>query len=627
MSRLLVIPTLALALMSGCGGCRDRSHSPPLDYDYLATGDAEARGEVGEVVIEATASTGDASFYRAGVTIYRWESLWGHDTMRDAKARFLSRTSPGAGLIEFTWPAQDGLTAPTAAAWGSWLDQHYATITSELLAADGAVLLQISGPPKWASSRPDQDTGVLNGDGPRIWARTSPDAGDGTYPAWSSGFAHIASWLLERYPDEVAQGRIIIAYAMEFDNHELYADMREYAPAYNAAARAVRGVSREIVVAGGGRLDAHAIKYQPEEHSSTAPVLATWLEDCAELECPLDLVVGHNFSLLPTPWVSNDSVARSAHADIAAPIRELLDEHGYEDVGVMLTDHTSWEFKDLTERHAWLSSEHDTHYRAAHLGASLVAMRREGFSGHTIGTLFEQAGQGDDFVGDWGLFTTTGIAKPSFHAAAMASQLAAGELVDVNEPTSTHPFIRIDAARTSDKLLVYITRFVPDTQFGFLLVEAFAARYLRMFQSPDVLLAALRATQNDAAEKLLAVLDSRDLSSLDNPPAELIELFDDYFALVDLARSAHDRVAIEIDVSAHSIAGAPLLSRVDATTSNSFYHCVQAGADCSNPVGINDGPTNLITIEVPSDTFDASTRRVRLEMGRYQVDLLEFELD
>ena len=160
-----------------------------------------------------------------------------------------------------------------------------------------------------------------------------------------------------------------------------------------------------------------------------------------------------------------------------------------------------------------------------------------------------------------------------------------------------------------------------------MLVEAFAARYLRMFHSPDVLLAALRATQDDAAEKLLAVLDSRDLSSLDNPPAELIELFDDYFALVDLARSAHDRVAIEIDVSAHSIAGAPLLSRVDATTSNSFYHCVQAGADCSNPVGINDGPANLIAIEVPSDTFDASTRRVRLEMGKYQVDLLEFELD
>lgn len=613
---------LCLALCLLCWACQASHTDSTTAPDVMQEPDGEAPG----VTVRGQVAQGSSAFYAAGVTVYRWESLWDHPLLSHAHDLYLERTQPGLFLVEFTWPQQEALEPPDAQTWDQWMQERYGALFTEILAAQGGLFLHIAGPPRWASSAPTANQSVLPFGGPAVWSRSPPEPADGSYPAWSEGMAAMARWIAREHPEALAQGRVVVGYGVELDNHEYYGDLRSYAPAYHAAATALRQNAPGLLVAGGGRLDAFAPKAEPQEHRLDRPALEVWLEGCQALGCPVDLVFGHNFTLLPTPWATGDQAPRDAYGDVQRSVQVLLERYGYGEAGLVLTDHTSWELHDRADVHPWLSSEHDTQYRAAHLASSLISMRRQGFAAHTIGTLFEQAGQEGDFVGDWGLFTTHGIAKPSFYAAALASALTYGELLDTAPDHQRHPFVRAEAARGLGLVAVLVVRFVPDTQERRMLLGAFGQRFLANGHSPQELIEALGGDGSDAQQRLLEILASGSTEGLQQPSEALEELFQSYFALQAQAQQAPELSPVTVALEGLDFEGEPLLYRVSATQANTYHHCVELAQDCSDPDAINRQAVALDPVALHPGAFDPATGRVTLEQERQQVDMLIFTL-
>ncbi|MEM1033182.1 MAG: hypothetical protein AAGN82_22750 [Myxococcota bacterium] len=609
------IPTLALVLLgaSGCGS------SSPAD-------DAPRPAMNATVMVAAAGNTAGVTsspwLYSGGVTAYRWQGPWVSQPALAApfRERFFEAVTPGIVLVDATWPDQEALTAPTPERFVEEMDRLYGLLADEVLGGGGTLALLVVGPPRWASSAPDDERPVSSANQAAVWSRSPPDS-TGDYALWRAGAAGITQWFIERHPEASADGRLILLYGAELENHEFYGAIEAYAPAYDAFGRGVRAISAEPRLGGGGRLDAFATKTEPI--ATDRPVLVDFAAGCASLGCPIDLVFGHNFTLDPTSWeVEGDEAgASSAYADVALSVRKVLSDHGLDDVELMLTDGTTWELNTpgvgATTPHPWLSAEHDTEYRAAHTAAALIAMRRSGYRGHTLGTLFEQADGGGDFSGDWGLFTTSGIIKPTFHALAAMGALQ-GASLEVAVARDEAPFVVADATRAKGETRVVLSRFVPDTTANpRLLLGAFATRLLRLRGAVD-----LCADEGLCSEAdLLAVLVDRKVDGY--PFTEPFRrILDGWWAHFDRAATAPRIRSVSLAVGGLVNDRVTVLrSEVSARRANAYTVCIRNGQACDDPWAVNDGAAALVT-EASDIAAADGTIRLDVELEPHHVVLL-----
>ncbi len=431
-------------------------------------------GGVVDVELGFSADAG-LGVFGASATVFHWSTAWNEASVQPLARPMIDRylaTRLGTVLLEHAWPAADATTPPDSPTQAAFYQALYGRVLDDVLGHDGTVLLQLAGPPRWASSSNQTDPIVPGQNNRPIWSVAPPSAADG-YATWKSAVAGLTRWVQHTHPVELQNGRVLLAYAAELNNEEFFGDLALYAPAWEAFAEAVRGVEAGARVGGGGKLDGVTPKSKPVANQTREPVLATWLAGCRALSCRIDFVVGHNFTMNPIRWSDAPGEPKDDFAALVEELERVMSPYGYSHLPLFLTDWTSWEFKDQT-RHPWLSSEHDTEYRAAHLAASLGAMANAGYSGQTQGALFETVTSiTDEFSGDWGLFSKRGITKASFHATALASRLS-GTPFSV---TTGDRFISGAGAASGPTKRVLLTRFVPDTEHGAkLLVASLGAR-------------------------------------------------------------------------------------------------------------------------------------------------------
>lgn len=577
--RRLLLPSCLLWL--SCTAARPTGAAPDAGVEPPVADDG------GISRLEPGAGATDAGVLLGlSATIFHWNTAWNADAAQPLARPMIDRTLAqhvGVFLLEHEWPQAE---ADTEAAY----DAQYAKVSAELLGAGGVVLLQVAGPPRWASSS-TSTAPIIPGQNDRpVWTVSPPDPG-GDFLAWRTAAARLAAWWLAHAPDAVAQGRVWLFYGAELDNEEFYGPLTAYAPAWEAFSRGVRSVAPHFRVGGGGRLDAFVGKSAPAAFASTEPVLTTWVHGCMALGCRVDFIAGHRFSLNPVPWDDGVTGPHDDFASLRATIDALVEAEGGLAPPLVLTDWTTWEFRDST-RHPWLSSEHDTAYRAAHLTASLAAMQRAGFGAQTAGALFETVSSiSDDWSGDWGLFSRRGITKASFNAAALASALdGAVTMLD-----GADPFLSGLTSTSGGQTQVLVTRFVPDTQHGGrMIVGSLALRLLEAgFTEPSLAAAGCSVTQ---LQQLAASLDRSACAGATGPLARLL---DAWFARVAEVRAAPTTRAVRVRVPWSAPTVTAHVRRVDETRANAGPRCLAAPADCADVDAVNEGFAT--THEAPLD--------------------------
>ncbi len=553
---------------------------------------------------------------RTSVTAFHWQTAWNQPAAQPITRPMIDRTLQtrlGIVLLEHEWANEAGVDEPSEPQANALYEARYATVLADVLDHGGTVLFQVVGPPRWASSS-SSTAPIVPGQNERaIWSVAPPSATN-DYARWRSATRGFVRWLMGKRPTELAAGRLLFVYGAELNNEEFFGDLRLYAPAWNAFAEAVRSVSSAAPVGGGGRLDGVSPKTKPTAYASAEPVMHTWLAGCRALGCRIDFVYGHNFTMSPVAWATDGGLPRDDFSALMAELQAVSAPHGYANLPIILTDWTSWEFKDLT-RHPWLSSEHDTEYRAAHLTASLTAMQRAGFRGQTLGALFETVSSiTDEFSGDWGLFSRRGITKPSFHAASLASRLADGRSFETH---SSDPFVSALASDETGTARVLLTRFVPDTTHGaHLLLESLASRLVAEGYD-DAKLTALGCPLA-SLQQLARTLD-RSQCATARPP--LSTTLDAWFDLLNTSRNEPVRRTVRVRIPWSGSSVTATLSTIDATHANASAGCLANPQQCTDVQAVNAG-AGALPEERASAKGDAGFVDLELSLGRRHVTLV-----
>lgn len=572
---------------------------------------------VNSVVVELPelADAGPGGDYRTGASAYHYVSAWAVSAAEPLRRQYLEQAHPGVVVLALSWPSADALAMPPLVDFEAQLEQRLAPATADVLHAGGDVFVHLESLPRWASSRPNDTQRSLGGSGPPFWSCTTPRESSGDFPDWSEGVERLTRWLARRWPAELAAGRLSLGYGVELDNNELCAPLTQYAPALNAAARAAKRGAPAIRVYGGGRLDRAPAKTSPAEYQTASSALESWLADCQALHCPLDGLFGHNTTLLPNAWGD----AGSAYDDVAISVRDAAAQAGFPEVKVLLTDWTTWELKDLAARQAWLSSEHDTEYKAAHYAASMISMKRAGIDFNAVGTLFEHANVAGEFVGDWGLFTNAGITKPVFQAAALVSKLSGGTAVRV---PLDDPELFVVATREGSRLRLLVARFVPDTTRGNLLLAGLSDRLVRLGYTPARLAAELATTEAQAPTRLLELVTRRSFETDQQVSAPLREQLRQWAAFADSAKNSPSERSLELRLPAGLEVKVLRHESVSSERGNAYTRCVRQHLDCTDALATSSAVTQDRLIS--SDQGAPSVPK--LVLGRAQVDFVELEV-
>lgn len=585
-----------------------------------------ARGQGPQIVVSAdTPIEGGTEAYGSGVTAYHWAAAWDALPLSAPhRAAFFARTGPGVVLLDHRWPAQDALTAPDAAQFAQECAAIYGGAMAELVDQGRTLLLEVSGPPRWTSSLADNSDAVQPGVNNRpIWGVAPPLSADG-YGQWAMAFTRLGECLRDLAPQALAEGRLWVSYLSEPNYETFYGPVSAIAPSYGAAALALKAVDERFRVGGITPSQPWSAKESPAAFANDAPLLPTWLQGCRQEGFPIDFITTHMFTASPVAWGSGGS----PFDDAANAMRGWLADSGYDQTDIVVTDWTTWELNDFNNgripNHPWLSSEHDTEYRAAHLAAGQVAMQRSGFSAHTLGTLFEQAGVPGEFIGDWGLVTNAGVAKPSLNALSLTASLAGSvrhEVVVTAEGDVDDSFTFVEAGSQDGTLAVLVARFVPDTSEGkkhhFMLAQALGYRLTARGQSAASLCRQGLCSAS-AFEEMLAARSTASLPDLDD---DVRTLFHEWFALDEAAVKAPLRHEMVLTLDGLPPSATEVRHfRVGATAANSFNHCVVRGNDCTDVAAVNAGPAALAPIQTTA-TGGAASVTLTFEQERHQVDL------
>lgn len=567
--------------------------------------------DVGVVdVVVGAPEDGGVELLRASATVFHWNTAWNEPAAQSIARPMIDRflqTRVGVVLLEHEWPGQDSPTAPTDEVANAFYDQRYRTIVGDVLGHGGTVLFQLVGPPLWASSTNQWDPIIRGQKNRPVWSVSPP-----AFDPWRSAVTTFARWLAANYATELANGRLLLMYGAELENEEFSGDLRHYADAWKVFSDAVRAVDARFQVGGGGRLDV-ARKSQPSAYRTTEPALTIWLRNCKYADCRIDFIAGHHVTMSPIGWADDTEPARDDFAVLSDQIDHLTAPEGYRKLPIVITDWTSWEFKDRS-RSPWLSSEHDTEYRAAHLTASLAAMRRAGYKAQTQGALFETVSTVyDEFSGDWGLFSRRGITKASFHATALASRLTDGQALEVK---SSDRFVSGLATTRAAETRLLVTRFVPDTERGGrMLAESLGTRLSsRWFDETKL---ATFGCPLASLTKLVTTLD-RSQCAAAMPP--LSTTLDAWFELVNTAKNEPVTRTVRLRLPWRGATASLTVAHVDATRSNAASVCV-GGAECTDIAGVNAGAGALVEEPVPV-TVSNGFVDVQLVLNRRHVVLL-----
>lgn len=612
-----IATALAAAPLAGCSDSEpERTEPSPRPAAVLPPGD---------VAVSFDAPTGEAaSVFRAGVTAFHWNTAWNvaAELSEPYRRSFFDHTRPGLVHIEVEWPQASASAAPAEAELTTALADSFARVGAEAFAAGGGLMVRVPGPPRWASSAPDETGPIVPGqnDSP-IWSR-SPASPAQDFAAWSLAIRALATALRDSFPTEIEEGRLYLAYGGELNNEEIYGPLDAYTAGFDRFAREAKAVAASIHVGGGGSSNPWGVKEQPAAYATTQPALRLWLDGCGAAGCPLDFVYFHSFTASPVRWGEAQASTLGDFTDVVAAWQTAA---GYPAAERIVTDWTTWEFGDsgtgAIPDHPWLSSEEDTEYRAAYVAAALVEMRRLGYRHHTFGALFETTGLPGEFIGDWGLLTNAGLGKPALNAFAMAGAIADGDLVQIEAAGDLEPFVFAEAATVGSDARVLVARFVPDVDHGRrMLLRALAFRLSAAGFDAAALCAAGICDESTAAR----VVTTHDLTGL-SMPDPMSRIFTDWFSHDDAATQAPQTLPVRLTIHRHPRWSRLTRYRTSAEANNTYAFCVRQAHPCADVAAVNAALTGLVPVSEEPKAIEEGDSAVELELERRDVQLLVFE--
>ena len=193
-----------------------------------------------------------------------------------------------------------------------------------------------------------------------------------------------------------------------------------------------------------------SLKSRPMLYNFIQYCRITPLPELGLAKLPIDFLIWHAFNL--------DPLSDFSYRDPAETSRRWLQEAGYDPhTEILIGEWNTWEKKDNITGHSFSSQGHDTHFAAAYLAASLIAMAKADITYHCFAYL-EDWLTGPEFAGDFGLFTKKGIIKPSYNAMRLFNLLG-------NQALAVHiqedPFIMAVASKDQERITLLLTQFIP----------------------------------------------------------------------------------------------------------------------------------------------------------------------
>lgn len=237
---------------------------------------------------------------------------------------------------------------------------------------------------------------------------------------------------------------------------------QEYFKLYKYAVLGAKRADRDAKV--GGPAVSH---WKKTKKKGSDPLLYNFIKYASETELPemglkrlpIDFINWHQFNANPL-----DPLSYSIPADA---IRQWLDKFGYsKDTEFLVGEWIIWQY--FGKKHGFSNEEHDTEVNASFIISSLIAMDEAGIQRHSYAYLIDSV-QGEEYVGDFGLFTKKGLIKASFNAFKAVSMME-GERLFVDNEDHT---IRAIASYDEGKFYILISNFVP---YGNMLNSIFAQR-------------------------------------------------------------------------------------------------------------------------------------------------------
>lgn len=259
--------------------------------------------------------------------------------------------------------------------------------------------------------------------------------------AWTELVSRTITHWVERYGiEEVRTWRFEVWNEPNLVPHFWTGTKTEYFELYEATVRAVRAVDAELKVGGPSTSvfvpdDRYAGETEDREaqHATAAATdvdsldwRPVWIEEflqwCHERDLPVDFVTTH---LYPTDFAfggNGESVSINRYADATTDdlqvLQKVIAESAYPQAEVHITEwSTSPSSRDFM---------HDTVYAATYITRAYLAARNlaDSVAYWTFTDIFEEGGAGiGPLHGGFGLMTTHGIHKPTFHAFAALSAL------------------------------------------------------------------------------------------------------------------------------------------------------------------------------------------------------------
>jgi hypothetical protein len=193
----------------------------------------------------------------------------------------------------------------------------------------------------------------------------------------------------------------------------------------------------------------------PLIHNLIGYASQTALPEVGLKKLPIDYINWHQFNANP--------LDPKSFSEPVQTIKSWLKKYGYsEDTELLIGEWIIWQH--MGRDHAFLNEEHDNEINASYIVSTLLAMDNAGIGRHSYAYLIDSV-QGNEFIGDFGLFTKRGVIKANFNAFKAISMLG-GKRLGVDNGDYT---MRTLATQQGGKISILISNFVP---WGSMLAES-----------------------------------------------------------------------------------------------------------------------------------------------------------
>lgn len=305
--------------------------------------------------------------------------------------------------------------------------------------AGADVILTIYGMPKWLSSRCQM-----------ISDRYKCDKGSVAPPRDYDEWSKFVSQLVRHYKNDIGVELMYEVWNEPDQNYIFSIDTfwtgteQEYFKLYQYTVYGTKEVDKNAKIGG------------PASSVYDKGAIENFIKFASQQKLPIDFISFHTY----IGW-NKFKGTEAEYKEMSSKIRQWLRENGYNSNTPLIID--EWNYNAGFNR----PREHDAELTASYIPYALKNMLNGGIDRHTFFHLADFTNTPQVFGGSHGIFTLSGVVKPSYNALQLVSKLSGKE---ENEPTnqlkvitSEIDYITVLASQTKDKKTnrILISNFVP----------------------------------------------------------------------------------------------------------------------------------------------------------------------